>query len=35
MAGTRTAHLATVRADGSPHVKPVSTELSGKPGDFV
>ena len=34
MAGTRTAHLATVRADGRPHVKPVWFELSGEPGDF-
>ena len=34
MEGTRTAHLATVRADGRPHVKPVWFELSGKPGDF-
>ncbi len=34
MAGTRTAHVATVRADGRPHVKPVWFELSGKPGDF-
>ena len=33
-AGTRTAHLATVRADGRPHVKPVWFELSGEPGDF-
>jgi PPOX class probable F420-dependent enzyme len=34
MEGTRTAHLATVRADGRPHVKPVWYELSGAPGDF-
>lgn len=34
MAGTRTGHVATVRADGRPHVKPVWFELSGKPGDF-
>ena len=34
MAGTRTAHLATVRADGRPHVKPVWFELAGEPGDF-
>jgi PPOX class probable F420-dependent enzyme len=34
MAGTRTGHLATVRADGRPHVKPVWFELSGRPGDF-
>jgi PPOX class probable F420-dependent enzyme len=32
--GTRTAHVATVRADGRPHVKPVWYELSGVPGDF-
>jgi PPOX class probable F420-dependent enzyme len=34
MEGTRTAHLATVRADGRAHVKPVWYELSGAPGDF-
>lgn len=34
MEGTRTAHLATARADGRPHVKPVWYELSGTPGDF-
>ena len=34
MDGTRTAHVATVRADGRPHVKPVWYELSGVPGDF-
>ena len=34
MTGTRTAQVATVRADGRPHVKPVWFELSGKPGDF-
>jgi PPOX class probable F420-dependent enzyme len=34
MDGTRTAHVATVRADGRPHVKPVWFELSGVPGDF-
>jgi PPOX class probable F420-dependent enzyme len=34
MAGTRTGHVATVQADGRPHVKPVWFELSGKPGDF-
>jgi len=34
MEGTRTAHLATVRADGRPHVKPVWFLLSGTPGDF-
>jgi PPOX class probable F420-dependent enzyme len=32
--GTRTGHLATVRADGRPHVKPVWYELSGAPGNF-
>ncbi len=34
MEGTRTAQLATVRADGRPHVKPVWFLLSGTPGDF-
>ena len=34
MEGTRTGHLATVRADGRPHVKPVWFELAGEPGDF-
>ena len=34
MEGTRTAHVATVRADGRPHVKPVWFELAGEPGDF-
>ena len=34
MAGTRTAQVATVRADGRPHLKPVWFELSGHPGDF-
>jgi PPOX class probable F420-dependent enzyme len=34
MEGTRTAHVATVRADGRPHVKPVWFELAGQPGDF-
>jgi PPOX class probable F420-dependent enzyme len=34
MEGTRTAHLATVRADGRPHVKPVWFELAGEPGNF-
>jgi len=34
MEGTRTAHLATVRADGRPHVKPVWFLLSGTPSDF-
>jgi hypothetical protein len=32
MAGTRTAKVATVRADGRPHVKPVWFELAGQPG---
>lgn len=34
-AGTRTGHLATVRADGRPHVKPVWFELDGTPEAFV
>ena len=34
MEGTRTAHVATVRADGRPHLKPVWFELAGAPGDF-
>ena len=34
MEGTRTAHVATVRADGRPHIKPVWFELAGPPGDF-
>lgn len=34
MEGTRTAHLATVRADGRPHLKPVWFLLAGEPGDF-
>jgi hypothetical protein len=34
MEGTRTGHVATVRADGRPHVKPVWFDLSGVPGDF-
>src|ERR1700727_1444086 len=34
MEGTRTAHVATVRADGRPHLKPVWFELAGEPGDF-
>jgi PPOX class probable F420-dependent enzyme len=34
MAGSRTAQVATVRADGRPHIKPVWFELSGRPGDF-
>jgi PPOX class probable F420-dependent enzyme len=32
--GTRTAHVATVRADGRPHVKPVWFVLDGEPGNF-
>ena len=32
--GTRTAHIATIRADGRPHVKPVWFVLDGQPGDF-
>jgi PPOX class probable F420-dependent enzyme len=34
MEGTRTAHVATVRADGRPHVKPVWFELEGTPEAF-
>jgi PPOX class probable F420-dependent enzyme len=34
MAGTRTAKVATVRADGRPHVKPVWFELAGQPAAF-
>jgi PPOX class probable F420-dependent enzyme len=34
MEGTRIAHVATVRADGRPHVKPVWFELEGTPGAF-
>jgi PPOX class probable F420-dependent enzyme len=34
MTGTRTAKVATVRADGRPHVKPVWFELAGQPGAF-
>jgi PPOX class probable F420-dependent enzyme len=34
MDGTRTAHVATVRADGRPHVKPVWFELEGTPAAF-
>jgi PPOX class probable F420-dependent enzyme len=30
--GTRTAHIATVRRDGQPHVKPVWFVLDGEPG---
>ncbi len=33
-AGTRTGHVATVRADGRPHVKPVWFVLEGGPGAF-
>jgi PPOX class probable F420-dependent enzyme len=33
--GTRTAHVATVRADGRPHVKPVWFVLDGAPEDFA
>jgi PPOX class probable F420-dependent enzyme len=33
-AGTRTAHIATTRSDGRPHVKPVWFVLDGRPGDF-
>ena len=32
--GTRTAHIATIRSDGRPHVKPVWFVLDGRPGDF-
>jgi PPOX class probable F420-dependent enzyme len=32
--GTRTAHIATIRSDGRPHVKPVWFVLDGQPGDF-
>ena len=34
MKGTRTAHVAAVRADGRPHVKPVWFVLDGEPADF-
>jgi PPOX class probable F420-dependent enzyme len=34
-AGTRTGHIATVRADGRPHVKPVWFILDGTPEAFV
>jgi PPOX class probable F420-dependent enzyme len=34
-AGTRTGHLATTRADGRAHVKPVWFELDGTPEEFV
>lgn len=32
--GTRTGHVATVRADGRPHVKPVWFVLEGGPGNL-
>ncbi len=32
--GTRTAHIATVREDGRPHIKPVWFVLDGEPGNF-
>ena len=32
--GTRTAHVATTRSDGRPHIKPVWFVLDGRPGDF-
>src|SRR5262252_8128243 len=32
--GTRTAHVATTRSDGRPHVKPVWFVLDGRPGDL-
>jgi len=31
--GARTAHIATTRSDGRPHVKPVWFVLDGQPGD--
>jgi PPOX class probable F420-dependent enzyme len=34
-AGTRTGHLATTRADGRAHVKPIWFELDGTPEEFV
>ena len=34
-AGTRTGHLATTRADGRAHVKPVWFVLDGTPEEFV
>jgi len=34
-AGTRTGHLATVRADGRAHVKPVWFVLDGTPEEFT
>jgi PPOX class probable F420-dependent enzyme len=33
--GTRTAHVASTRADGSPHVAPVWFAADGTPEDFV
>lgn len=33
--GTRTGHLATVRADGRPHVKPIWYVLEGTAESFV
>ena len=33
-AGTRTAHVGTIRSDGRPHVTPVWFVLDGRPGDF-
>ena len=32
--GTRTAHVATVRADGRPHVKPIWFVVDGPPDSF-
>lgn len=32
--GTRTGHVASVRADGRSHVKPVWFVLEGEPGNF-
>ena len=34
MAGTRTAHVATVRPDGRPHAKPVWSSCPCTPGDL-
>ena len=33
--GTRTAHVASTRADGSPHVAPVWFSVDGSPESFV
>jgi PPOX class probable F420-dependent enzyme len=33
--GTRTAHVASTRADGSPHVAPVWFTVEGTPDSFV